>query len=80
MAVLGENMDFDNLEALNFNHRSGDITVPKIGWEEPLKVEVEHFVDCIINNASCLTGIDHAKKVVNVLEQASIEPTLSRTF
>jgi predicted dehydrogenase len=77
MAVLGENMDFDNPEALNFNHRSGDKTVPKIDWEEPLKVEVEHFTDCIINNASCLTGIDHAKKVIAILEQASIEPTFS---
>jgi len=77
MAVLGENMDFDNPEALNFNHRSGDKTVPKIAWEEPLKVEVEHFVDCIINNAFCLTGIDHAKKVVTVLEQASKKSALS---
>ena len=75
MAVLGENMDFDNPEALNINHRSGDKTVPNIDWEEPLKGEVEHFVDCIINNAFCLTGIDHAKKVVTVLEQASTKLT-----
>jgi hypothetical protein len=80
MAVLGEHMDFDKPEQQNFNHRSGDVVVPKIKWEEPLKVEVEHFTDCILNHASCLTGVDHAKQVLTVLEQASIKPALSRTF
>jgi hypothetical protein len=30
-----------------------------------------------MGGASCLTGVDHAKKVVSVLEQASTEPALS---
>jgi predicted dehydrogenase len=77
MAVLGENMDFDNPEALNFNHRSGEKTVPIIDWVEPLKVEVGHFVDCVMGGAPCLTGVDHAKKVVTVLEQASTEPAFT---
>ncbi len=75
MAVLGENMDFDNPEALNFNHRSGDKMVPKIGWKEPLKVEVEHFTNCVMAGLPCLTGVDHAKKVLSVLEQASTKLT-----
>ena len=75
MAVLGENMDFDNPEALNFNHRSGDKTVPIIDWEEPLKVEVEHFTNCVMAGLPCLTGVDHAKKVLSVLEQASTKLT-----
>ena len=71
MAVLGEHMDFDNMNTFNFSHRSGDVVFPKIKWEEPLKVEIEHFVDCILNGTECLTGTDHAKKVVSILEAGS---------
>jgi predicted dehydrogenase len=73
MAVLGENMDFDQPQMSNFNHRSGHATVFEIKWEEPLKMEIEHFVDCALSGTSCLTGVEHAKKVVSVLEQASTE-------
>jgi len=71
MAVLGEHMDFDNPSAFSFNHRSGDVILPKIQWEEPLRVEIEHFVDCVLNRTMCLSGVDHAKKVVSILEAGS---------
>jgi predicted dehydrogenase len=71
MAVLGEHMDFDNMNTFNFSHRSGDVVFPKIKWEEPLKVEMEHFVDCILNGTLCLTGVEHAKKVVSILKEGS---------
>ena len=67
MAVLGEHMDFDDPSTFAFNHRSGDVVLPKIKWQEPLKVEIEHFVDCIQNVVECLTGPEHAKQVVNIL-------------
>ncbi len=66
-AKLGENMDFDNPYFRSFDHREGDVLMPKINFQEPLKVEVEHFLDCIENGTPCLTGIDHAKKVVAIL-------------
>ena len=72
MAILGEHMDFDHISRSNFSHRSGDVVFPKIEWEEPLKVEIDHFVDCILNGTSCLTGVDHAKKVVSILETGSL--------
>ena len=68
LAVLGKNMDFDNQNFQSFNHRSGDILMPKIDFQEPLKVEIDHFIDCIENGVECITGIDHAKKVVGILE------------
>ena len=71
MAVLGEHMDFDDPSTFTFNHRSGDVVLPKIKWQEPLKVEIEHFVDCIQNGTSCLTDASHAKQVVNILSSAS---------
>ena len=69
MAVLGESMDFDKSDVISFTHRSGDVVFPKIKWEEPLKLEVEHFLDCVLNGSSCLTGIDHAKSVVGILQK-----------
>lgn len=69
-AVLGESMDFDNPLTFQFNHRNGDISIPNIKWIEPLKSEVQHFIDCILTKKSCLTGPEHAAKVVNILESA----------
>ena len=73
MAVLGENMDYDNQLFRTFNHRSGDVLLPKIDFKEPLKVEIEHFIDCMQNGTKCLTGVDHAKKVVEILSAGNRE-------
>lgn len=72
MAVLGESMDYDNQHFPIFNHRSGDVLLPKINFQEPLKIEIDHFIDCIQNGTQCITGIEHAKKVVSILERASM--------
>ena len=66
-AVLGENMDYDNQNFQTFDLRSGDVLLPKINFLEPLKVEIDHFIDCIENGTQCITGIDHAQKVVEIL-------------
>ena len=71
MAILGKNMDFDNNQLFSFDYRSGNISLPKINWEEPLKVEINHFIDCIQNNTKCITDTSHALKVVDILEKAS---------
>lgn len=68
MAILGEHMDFDKPYFQTFNHRSGDVLLPKINFQEPLKVEIEHFIDCIQNGTECITGAEHAKRVVGILE------------
>lgn len=67
VATLGDNMDFDNSPVLCFNHRSGDVYLPKIQFDEPLKAEIEHYIDCIQNGTECRTGVSHAKKVVEIL-------------
>ena len=69
-AILGENMDFDNPGVSQFNYRSGDILIPEINFAEPVRVEAEHFVDCIRNSREPLTGISHARAVVSILERA----------
>ena len=71
-AKLGERMDFDRPPQLAFSHRSGDIHIPKIDFPEPLRVEAQHFVDCIRNGATPMTGIAHARTVVGILEGARV--------
>jgi predicted dehydrogenase len=66
-AQLGQNMDYDNQHFQTFDHRSGDVLLPKIDFQEPLKVEIDHFIDCIEKGSACITGIDHARKVVEIL-------------
>jgi predicted dehydrogenase len=69
-AILGENMDFDNPKGVQFNYRSGDVLIPEVKFTEPLRVEAEHFADCIRNSREPLTGIHHARTVVSILERA----------
>lgn len=62
-AALGDN----SKQSPAFDYRSGDVLLPKIDFKEPLKVELDHFIDCIENGTKCLTGVDHARKVVEIL-------------
>ncbi len=71
-ATLGERMDFDRPAPVSFSHRSGDIHIPKIDLPEPLRTEAQHFLDCIRSGCRPLTGIDHARTVIGILESASI--------
>jgi predicted dehydrogenase len=69
-AILGENMDFDKPLSPHFDYRSGDILLPEIRFSEPLRVEAEHFRDCILNSQVPVTGLSHARSVVSILERA----------
>lgn len=69
-AILGQNMDFDHPRPIQFNYRSGDILLPQIQFAEPVRVEAEHFRDCVRSNSQPLTGIAHARTVVSILERA----------
>jgi len=63
----------DSQKAPLFDYRSGDVLLPKIDFKEPLKVELDHFIDCIQNGTKCLTGVDHARKVVEILATANVQ-------
>src|SRR5438876_2265295 len=69
-AILGQNMDFDQPQLSQFNYRSGDVLLPQIKFTEPLRVEAEHFADCVLNGGVPLTGVTHARAVVSILERA----------
>jgi predicted dehydrogenase len=73
-ALLGEHMDYDNQAFPIFNYRSGDILLPRVDYQEPLSAEINHFLDCIEYGAKCMTGVEHAKKVVAILASAVDHP------
>ena len=55
--------------------RSGDIWIPKLSLQEPLRIECQHFVDCIRERKTPLTDGRDGLRVVKVLAaaQASLE-------
>ena len=50
----------------------GDIHIPKIGNDEPLRVECQHFVDCIVDDATPRSDGRDALNVVKVLDAMEI--------
>lgn len=52
--------------------RTGDIWIPKVEMQEPLRLECLHFLDCVENRKSPLADGRHGIQVVRVLEKAQI--------
>ena len=61
-------MDYDQSGDYQLIHRTGDILLPRISFQEPLKTEAAHFLDCLRNGTPPLTGPQHARDVVAILE------------
>jgi predicted dehydrogenase len=53
------------------SYRYGDVTIPHIQFTEPLRIESQHFIDCILNRCDepLSSGLD-GLKVVRILETA----------
>ncbi|HEY0349090.1 MAG TPA: hypothetical protein VGC60_13140, partial [Pyrinomonadaceae bacterium] len=49
-----------------------------ISFQEPLKVEAAHFLDCLRKGTEPLTGSKHARDVVAVLEATQTALTTGR--
>lgn len=64
-SYLNFNGDFGSFQS---TIKDGDILIPNIAFEEPLAVQFNHLIDCILNNKQPSTGITNAKKVVQILE------------
>jgi predicted dehydrogenase len=57
--------------------RTGDIWSPRIPNREPLRIECEHFVDCLREGRTPLSDGESGLRVVRVLEglQARLDAT-----
>ena len=51
-----------------FNYRYGDIVAPFIEFHEPLRVEAEHFIECVRTGASPITDGQAGLQVVSIIE------------
>jgi predicted dehydrogenase len=58
--------------------RSGDIFSPRIPNTEPLRVECEHFIDCVTSGLPPQSDGESGLRVVRVLEQ--LQRSLDRTL
>lgn len=61
----------ESLYKLLVSYRSGDVYVPQIDVTEALRVEAQHFADCIRNAKTPITDGHAGLRVVSVLEAAT---------
>jgi predicted dehydrogenase len=62
---------YDTFAEFQYSYHYGDSYTPYIKQEEPLRVECQHFLDCIRSGRQPLTSGDHGGQVVRVLEASS---------
>ncbi len=51
------------------SYRYGDITIPRLKPEEPLKAELSHFLECIREGKEPLTDGENGYQVVRIIEK-----------
>jgi predicted dehydrogenase len=62
---------YDTFAEFHYAYHYGDIYVPQIKQEEPLKAECQHFLDCVRSEATPLTDGHRGVELVRILEAAS---------
>jgi len=62
---------YDTFGEFQFAYHYGDCRIPHIRHEEPLKVECQHFLDCIQRKEEPLTSGQSGLDVVRILEAAA---------
>jgi len=62
---------YDTFAEFQYAYHYGDMYVPYVKQEEPLKIECQHFIDCINHNRTPLTSGEKGMELVRVLEAAS---------
>lgn len=62
---------YDTFAEFTYSYHHGDVYVPFIKQDEPLKLEMRHFVECIKEGIQPLTGGPEGLEVVRILEAAS---------
>lgn len=61
---------YDTYAEFHFSYHYGDVSIPYLRQLEPLRVEMQHFLDCIGNGGACLSGGEEGLEVVRILERA----------
>jgi predicted dehydrogenase len=50
-----------------YSYKYGDIVIPKLQGGEPIRRQLDHFVDCIHGNAKCRSSAMQGQKVVEII-------------
>lgn len=58
----------DTFGEFQCSYRYGDITIPNVRFTEPLRIECQHFIDCITNGKNVQSNGRVGLQVVKVLE------------
>lgn len=62
---------YDTFAEFQYAYHYGDMYVPYIRQEEPLKIECQHFLDCIKDGSRPISDGEQGRQLVKVLEAAS---------
>ena len=62
---------YNTFAEFTYSYHYGDIYVPYVKQEEPLKVECQHFIDCINTGATPISNGHHGLELVKILEASS---------
>jgi predicted dehydrogenase len=62
---------YDTFAEFQYAYHYGDSYIPYVKQEEPLRVECQHFLDCILRGELPLTGGRQGLQLVRILEAAS---------
>jgi predicted dehydrogenase len=62
---------YDTFAEFHYSYHYGDSYIPHLKQEEPLKLECQHFLDCIDTGTKPLTGGRQGLELVKILEAAS---------
>jgi predicted dehydrogenase len=62
---------YDTFAEFHYSYHYGDMYAPYIKQEEPLRVECQHFIDCINNGTRPLSDGHQGLALVKILEAAS---------
>lgn len=73
MRIYDKGVDFEGSfvpygEAITL--RTGDIQIPSIKMQEPLRLECQHFIDCVIEGKSPRSDVKDGLRVVKILDAA----------
>ena len=62
---------YDTFAEFHYSYHYGDVYAPYVKQEEPLKVQCQHWIDCIRDGKTPLTSGVKGMQVVRILEAAS---------
>lgn len=68
---------YDTFAEFHFAYHYGDVYIPYVRQEEPLRLECQHFLDCIRSGQRPLTDAEQALHLVRILEASSRSLELS---